>query len=421
MLAFPRSKSGINGWTIVSVFLLMILVAMAFEVGEAISEVDALLQKSDSGVRYTPVTPPDAGAVRDIIERRTYRFLVVALILLIVGSVLGTVLVAVGVVRSAKQSEGETTPDSGPLGMLDELGDEHGELDPYLEAELGADDFEEELLADPLDAEVPMETLEHSYNRMMDALQRVNELEKKHTVELAEANRKLEKEVAEREKAEREIRRLSRKLIDGIEDAQKKLAQDLHDEFGQTLAAFHMGLENLYNALPEESNDQRRGVRRLIEMIEQLGDKIRSISSDLRPDLLDDLGLVPTLEWYIREFQAAHPDLPVDFQAVGLKRRLNSEVELILYRIFQESLNNVVKHARASRVAVVLTYNHPKVIFMVKDDGVGFDTTARYSGIGLIGMRERAVSAGGDIEVRSEADKGTTIRVEIPVSERTET
>ncbi len=279
---------------------------------------------------------------------------------------------------------------------------------------------EEEETDDPIDAvdELGSGLLADSYNKMFSLMQRVNELEKKHTLELARANKKLEKEIEEREKAEAEIRHLSRQLINGIEEAQKKLAQDLHDEFGQTLAALHMGVESLWNAMPQSMGPQKEKLNELIVLIEKLGDKIRSISSDLRPDLLDDLGLVPTLQWYIKEFQDQHPDMKIRFQTVGFKKRLSaSEVELTLYRIFQESLNNIVKHAQASEVHVMLTYSYPQVIFMVKDNGMGFDPKRRSKGIGLIGMRERVASANGQIDVRSKTGKGTAIRVEIPVPE----
>lgn len=274
------------------------------------------------------------------------------------------------------------------------------------------DDFSEDM--DLIEEETG--TLAHSYSKMVEALQKINELEKKHSVELANANEMLEKEVTERERAEKEIRYLSRKLISGIEEAQKKLAQDLHDEFGQTLAALHMGVENLWNTMPEQQDRQKENFDHLIDLIEQLGDRIRSISSDLRPDLLDDLGLIPTLEWYIKEFMEQRPDIRVFFQAIGFKKRLSSEFELILYRIFQESLNNVVKHAKAETVNVMLTYSFPKVILMIKDNGTGFDTSVRSGGIGLIGMRERVVSVQGNIDIRSEKGKGTGIRVTLPVS-----
>jgi len=253
--------------------------------------------------------------------------------------------------------------------------------------------------------------LTDSYNRMVEALKKVNELEKEHSVEL-------QKEIAERRRVETEIRHLSSRLITSVEEGKKELARDLHDEFGQTLAALHMNAETLQSSIPGEFEMQKAGISDLIGLIEQLGDKIRSISSNLRPDLLDDLGLVPTLEWYIKEFSEQRQDIIVDFQAIGFKkRRLSSERELVLYRVFQESINNVVKHAKAKTVDVTLTYSHPNVIFTIKDDGVGFDEETRgKDGIGLLGMRERIVSMKGQIDIRSAVSKGTTIRVELPVT-----
>lgn len=281
------------------------------------------------------------------------------------------------------------------------------------EAELSEDLFPDDLeMVEEEEAETPLTV---SYNRMVEALQKINELEKKHSLELAEANEKLEKEVKIREKAQKEIRRLSRQLINSAEAAQKKLAQDLHDEFGQTLAALHMRVENLWDSIPFEMEAQRVNINELIVLIEELGDKIRSISSDLRPDLLDDLGLIPTLEWYIKEFMAKYHNIWIDFVPAGFKKRLDLEIELVLYRIFQESLNNIVKHANAHRIEVRLTHNYPRVILMVRDDGVGFDAKQRSGGIGLIGVRERAASIGGTIDIRSEKGRGTIVRVEVPV------
>lgn len=237
-------------------------------------------------------------------------------------------------------------------------------------------------------------------------------MEKEHSVEL-------QKEIAERKQIEKEIRHLSSRLITIGEEGKKELAQDLHDEFGQTLAALHMGAETLHNSIPEEYEEQRKSIGDLVTLIEQLGDKIRSISSDLRPDLLDDLGLVPTLEWYIKEFTEQREDIQIDFQAIGFRKRIAPDLELVLYRVFQESVNNIVKHAKAEKVDVTLTYNHPNVIFVITDDGVGFDEQTRgRDGIGLLGMRERIVAVKGTIEFRSEKGKGTTIRAELPVENR---
>lgn len=324
-------------------------------------------------------------------------------------------------------------------------------------------------------AEEEIDSLDHSYDKMVDLLGKVNELEKEYTrtleqevekrtyeirtqneelkktseklkleiierkraeaelqkahdeleirvrertAELAHSNEQLEKEIKERKRAEAQIRQLSSRLIDGIEEEQKRLARDLHDEFGQFLTAIYLGVETLLASLPEDFERQRENAVHLMGLIEKLGDKIRNITSELRPDLLDDLGLVPALEWYIKEFLSQRKDINIEFQAIGFRKRLSSDLELIFYRIFQEGLNNIVKHAQANHLQVTLTYNYPKVILVMKDNGIGFDQEQKTDGIGLIGMRERVVSVKGQIEIRSPIGKGTTIRVELPIAIR---
>ncbi len=258
--------------------------------------------------------------------------------------------------------------------------------------------------------------LSRSYDKMLETMNKVHGMEKRHSIELAEANDKLQKEIHDRKRAEREIRHLSSKLISGIEENRKNLARDLHDEFGQTLAALHMDLETLHKSLPDNLTDQRKKTEDLIARIEELGDSIRNLSSELRPDLLDDLGLVPALKWYITEFSGKRPEIKVEFQSAGVRRRFSPEIELVIYRIFQEGINNIVKHAKARRVEVTLTYSHPKLIFVLKDDGVGFERSRSTDGIGLLGMRERVISVRGGLHIQSARSKGTTIRVEIPVA-----
>lgn len=420
------------------VFLTVAIGILIYETRGLVTDVESFL--SEQGEE---TYPPDAPLLerfeseadpylKGLVQKRLNRFLIIVLALLLVLTLL---IVFVFITDSLRTpvTDDETSPETlAALRALDDLMDEYEEgsdglvEDDVLESLRRIGDVEAETANDPGVRDVLAEHLEemedntsgalaHSYTKMVEALQKINDLEKKHSIELALANEKLEKEIAERERAEREIRHLSRRLISGSEEAQKKLAQDLHDEFGQTLAALHMGVENLWNSIPADMTPQKESIDELIGLIEDLGDRIRSISSDLRPDLLDDLGLVPTLEWYITEFNEQRSDIHVEFQAVGFKKRLSSEIELILYRIFQESLNNVVKHARADHVDTILTYNYPKAILLVKDNGVGFDTGERFSGIGLIGMRERAVSVGGTIDIRSEKEKGTSIRVELPV------
>ncbi len=228
------------------------------------------------------------------------------------------------------------------------------------------------------------------------------------------------RDVTARRRAEEDIRTLSRRLIEGIEEERRRLAIDLHDEFGQALTALHMGVEALKDSLTDRPQERQR-CEQLIATIERLADNVRNISSELRPDMLDHLGLVPTVEWYIAEFRGRMSGVEVQFTAMGFgDRRLDSQVEIVLYRILQEALNNVAKHARARRVTVRLTYSHPQVILLISDDGRGFDPQESGAvgrrGVGLVSMKERAASVGGSIDIRSRPGKGTVIRVELPAA-----
>ncbi len=426
MADWIRSETG-------SKFLLALSICLTATIGVLLYETRAMVQEFETVFAAEEGRIPGDGenkpsslktpkpSVGTVLQNRLNRFLGV-IFLLLVGVTLITLLFSIRhLLKPFEGSKSSPLAKDELLVQLDELADEE-------DAQLDSLSTKESIDEDPETRNLSVgqhQTLKevhedgaiaHSYYKMVEALQKINELEKMHTRDLSTANKQLEKEIAEREKAEREIRHLSRQLITGIEEAQKKLAQDLHDEFGQTLAALHMGVETLWNSIPDEMADHKNSINELIGLIEQLGDKIRSISSDLRPDLLDDLGLAPTLEWYIKEFQEQRTGLKIDFQVVGFKKRAIPEIELVLYRIFQESLTNIVKHSKAGRVTVMLTFNYPKVILMVKDNGLGFDPTQRYGGIGIIGMRERAVSVGGFLDIRSEKGKGTTLRVELPVS-----
>ncbi|QTA82096.1 Histidine kinase superfamily protein [Desulfonema limicola] len=416
-----KSETGVRCLAAFSFLLIFSMGVLIYETMELVSDFKQhiLVDQNDNSI-VDKDFDPDL-----LVQKRINRF-VSAFLLLLLGM---TIIVLVfslkqfnktGLPHIDKKNNVLSILDS--IDELDELDDDShdGSFNKMFEALQKVNDLEDDIPDEAVNRKKTEGKNEgfpaNSYNKLMETLQKLNELEKKHTIELAAANELLENEITEREKAEKEIRHLSRKLISGIEDAQKKLAQDLHDEFGQTLAALHMGVETLLNSMPQDMVSQRKHIDDLIIFIENLGDKIRSISSDLRPDLLDDLGLVPTLEWYIKEFSEQRSDININFQAVGFKKRLCPEIELVFYRIFQESLNNVVKHSKADNVDVMLTYSYPKAILMVKDNGTGFDIDKRSGGIGLIGMRERAVSIKGQVDIRSEKGRGTTIRIAIPVS-----
>jgi signal transduction histidine kinase len=142
---------------------------------------------------------------------------------------------------------------------------------------------------------------------------------------------------------------------------------------------------------------------------------VRQLALELRPKALDDFGLVPALERLTAGF-SEQTGIPVDFQAAESSARLPEEVETALYRSVQESLTNVVKHARAQRISILVSQRDGRVSAVVEDDGVGFDPSSPAEGHGLVGMRERLALVGGRVRIESRGEgSGTTIAVEVPI------
>jgi len=230
-------------------------------------------------------------------------------------------------------------------------------------------------------------------------------------------------DISKEKKAQNEIRMLSRKLIEGIEEERRSLASDLHDEFGQALMQLHFDVEFLQKNIPPDLDRPNKVCHTIMDHIQRLAEKVRNTTSRLRPDMIDHLGLIPTLEWYIQDFNSRVKDISISFQATGFKKRLSPEVEIVIYRIFQEGLNNITTHSKADKVDIKLTSRHPGVIFTMQDNGKGFEQKKNgmpkeglSKGIGLLSMKERVASLGGNINIKATIKKGTAIRVELPMS-----
>lgn len=204
-------------------------------------------------------------------------------------------------------------------------------------------------------------------------------------------------------------------------EAEKKhLAQDLHDEFGQVLCAFQLGVEMLrdHNYGPPDQYEAQ--CERLLSLVERLEVDLRHMCDHLRPVMLDDLGLVPALKWLIDQFDEQHPKVEVECCGGGFKVALSHEKEIALYRICQEALSNIAKYAEAGRVRVELQAGDGRLQFVIRDDGAGFneeDVRRRAGGwgLGLLGMRERAATVGGEMQFHSKVGVGTWIEVSLPL------
>ncbi|MCB0045120.1 MAG: ATP-binding protein [Caldilineaceae bacterium] len=217
------------------------------------------------------------------------------------------------------------------------------------------------------------------------------------------------------------LQSLSRRLLQTQEEERHRLARDLHDEAAQALTSLLVHLRLLERAhTPEEA--QKR-VQELRVLTAHALEDVRRVALDLRPTILDDLGLGPALEWRIEEFTQGD-GLAAGVEIHGLERRLPREMELVFYRVGQEALNNVVRHARAQQVTVRLIQADGQITLTVEDDGQGFDPACRHAnelrGLGLMGMEERMAMIGGDLSVRTAPGKGTIITAQATIPQEDE-
>jgi PAS domain S-box-containing protein len=225
----------------------------------------------------------------------------------------------------------------------------------------------------------------------------------------------LEAEVSQHATSQRQVANILRKIVMAQEDERGRIARDLHDHLGQQLTALRMTLERhrdqLGAAVPGEDVD------RALALTQRIDAELDFLAWELRPAVLDDLGLAAALPRFVREWSEHHGIL-VEYRSRGFAAGdLPRDAEIVVYRVAQEALNNVGKHAHASRVDVMLETRDGTVILVVEDDGVGFDPaklTTQLQGIGLLGMQERAGLIGATLQVESAPGEGTSVFLRCP-------
>lgn len=239
---------------------------------------------------------------------------------------------------------------------------------------------------------------------------------------VAEENAALYEELKRKEAARG---RLLKKVIGAQEEERRRIARELHDETSQSLTALAVGLETASLTSESGAAGLQRRLASLKELAVETLERVHGLIYDLRPSVLDDLGLVAGLRWYA-ESRLQPADVRVRLQVKGKERRLPAEAETALFRIGQEAVNNAARHARASAVALTLTFDESRVALEVEDDGEGFDVAAtgeasgKHSGWGLMGMEERATLLGGSIEIVSRPGRGTRVRAVVPVEKESD-
>jgi two-component system sensor histidine kinase UhpB len=238
-----------------------------------------------------------------------------------------------------------------------------------------------------------------------------------YTSRMAETLRSLFLQLEERN---RELQALSERAINAQEDERRAIAQSLHDDTGQALSMLIIHLDRIDERIQPDQKELKKKVADARELASNSLTELRRILSGLRPAILDDLGLVPAIRWYARTTLEG-VGVNVVVKAPSIPLSLSPAIKTTLFRIVQEAVNNVVRHADARSVTIVLGLNRGIVQLRVEDDGRGFDPgnasrdAVELQRLGLLGIRERAELLGGEVQIESAPEKGTRLQVSIPV------
>ncbi len=219
------------------------------------------------------------------------------------------------------------------------------------------------------------------------------------------------------------LRRLAARSEQTREDERKRIAREIHDELGQALTGLKLELVWLQNQMLKEPSTPAdlefiEKTRTMAGQVDGLVKMVRELCTDLRPAILDDLGLVAAIEWQTREFQR-RTGIRATLALHAKELKLTPERSTAIFRTYQETLTNIVRHANASNVDVAFTANHREVTLEVKDNGKGIeeDQINRATSLGLLGMRERTMLLNGTLHIKGEPGRGTTVTVSVPIAD----
>jgi signal transduction histidine kinase len=214
--------------------------------------------------------------------------------------------------------------------------------------------------------------------------------------------------------ARAELERLSRRMVAAQEEERRSISRELHDQIGQTLSAVLVDTANLANRISPDDAVAQRYLESIRTLADSSVNSIRNIALLLRPSMLDDLGLIPALEWQAREV-SRRSGIKVKVTDENVPESLPDTVRTGIYRIVQEALHNIARHSGAKNAKITVSLEHDAICLAVEDDGTGFDPK-RTRGLGLIGMEERVKQLGGRMEIQSNPGGGTRLRVTLPLA-----
>jgi PAS domain S-box-containing protein len=257
-------------------------------------------------------------------------------------------------------------------------------------------------------AELDFFTKKHAHQLQVFANQAATALENARLFELVRTSRE-------------RLQSLSQRLVEMQESERRHVALELHDEIGQSLTGIRLMLDSVAT---QHIGAGAEAIQRAKTILDELLVKVRDLSLDLRPSMLDDLGLLPTFVWYIQRYKT-QTNIEVDFRHANLDQRFQPAVEITAYRIVQEALTNIARHARTDRAEIAVWFDEDleTIHIRIKDRGAGFDpetVLANRTANGLVGMQERAVLLGGQLVIHSTPGDGTKLVASLPLGERIE-
>ena len=223
--------------------------------------------------------------------------------------------------------------------------------------------------------------------------------------------------------SEKQLRFLSAKLLTVWENERERLARELHDRIGQTLAAVKFGVENALNAKGgSKANAMLQSLQGVIPMLQKAMREVRDIYMHLRPTILDDFGVIAAVGWFSREFQKLHPGIRIDREVLLREKDVAGPLKIVIFRIVQEALTNMARHSGANRVRLTVTQKDGSIELAIRDNGNGFDPKDILAaddaerGLGLASMQEQTKLSGGAFSVESSKGGGTVVRATWPAT-----
>ncbi len=229
------------------------------------------------------------------------------------------------------------------------------------------------------------------------------------------------RDISERIRSERELRLLSARLLGAQEEERKRIAAELHDSIGAMLSAVKYSLENT-RTIMEKGAASPECLDGPVAMIQQMMEEARRLMSNLRPSMIDDLGILPTIDWFCRQFEGIYSSIRIDKEIGAEERDVPEALKIIVFRVIQEAFHNIAKHSGADFVKLSLMRDGKTLELLIEDNGIGFDpdvatlTGSTGERLGLTSMRERVELSGGCLSITTASGKGTSIAASWPAT-----